>query len=156
MSVSMKPGVTQLTVTAARRQLARERLGEADEARPWPPRTRPGRRCPLADHRRDVDDAAGLRLQEVARRRLAAVERARQVDVERPLPVFLLGAQEQAVDGDAGVVDEHVEPPVLLAICLIAASTAAASATSKRASAPWPPASLIVCSVSAAAASFAV
>ena len=31
----------------------------------------------------------------------------------RALPVFLLRAQQQAVDGDAGVVDEHVEPPVI-------------------------------------------
>ena len=31
----------------------------------------------------------------------------------RALPVFLLGAQEQPVDGDAGVVHQHVEPPVL-------------------------------------------
>ena len=46
--------------------------------------------------------------------------------------------------------------PCSVAICLTAASTAAASATSKRDSAPCPPASLIVRSVSAAAASFAV
>ena len=42
------------------RQLARRRLGEPDDARPWPPSSWPARDCPCARRRgRDVDDAPG-------------------------------------------------------------------------------------------------
>src|SRR5581483_10554724 len=55
----------------------------------------------------------GVGFEEIARGGLAAVERARQVHVERVLPVFLFCAQQQSVDGDAGVIDQHVEAAAL-------------------------------------------
>jgi hypothetical protein len=101
---------------AAPRQLLGQRGGEADEAG-----LRRGVRglagvAVLADDRRDVDDATGvLGAQEQDGRGPRAVERAAEVDLQRALPLVVLVAEEQAVDGDAGVVDQDVEAAVVLA-----------------------------------------
>jgi hypothetical protein len=50
----------------------------------------------------------------VLERRLRHVEGARQIDAQDLVPVVDRHAQNRPVHGDAGVVDEDVEPSVLL------------------------------------------
>ena len=61
-----------------------------------------------ADDRGDVDDARVLGFHQHAHEGFHGVEGALEIGVEHGVPVLLLHAHEQAVAGDAGVVDEDV------------------------------------------------
>src|SRR4051812_39692356 len=66
----------------------------------------------LADDRADVDDAARSAVEHVLQDRPRQVERARQVDLDDPVPVFDGHLADGLVQGDAGVVDQDVEAAV--------------------------------------------
>src|SRR5918998_6497357 len=68
----------------------------------------------LPDDRGDHHDPPAAAFQHVLERGLRQVEGAGQVDVDDPSPVVVGHLQHGAVDGDAGVVDQDVEPAVLL------------------------------------------
>src|SRR5918997_6509283 len=68
----------------------------------------------LADDRGDHHDPPAAALEHVPERGLRQVEGARQVDFDDPAPVVVGHLQHGAVDGDARVVDQDVEPAVLL------------------------------------------
>src|SRR5207244_10505671 len=68
----------------------------------------------LPDDRRDVDDPAGAALEHVLQRRLRHEERAGEVDAEDLVPVLVGHLQNRLVAGDPGVVDEDVQPPVVV------------------------------------------
>jgi hypothetical protein len=68
----------------------------------------------LTRDRRDVDDAPRATLDHVLERRLGHVKSARRIDAQDLVPVVDGHAQDRPVHGDAGVVDEDVEPAVLL------------------------------------------
>ena len=90
-------------------ELLRERLREPDD-----PRLRRGvvRLAPVAvdaDDRGDVDDRSGALLHHRPRHRPAGVEDRREVGVDHGAPVVVAHPGEQAVAGQARVVDEDVE-----------------------------------------------
>ena len=114
MSVSIMPGRDDVHRDAARRHLARQRLGEPDQ---------PGLRrgvvglpgvAHLADHRADGDDAAAALLQHRPHRRLRQREGRGQVGRDHRVPVVALHPHQQLIAGDAGVADDDVEPAVPL------------------------------------------
>ena len=73
---------------------------------------RQARDGPHRPHGRDVDDAPALALHHGPRRRLRAERRAAEIDVEHSVPIARLDIQERPVlPRDAGIVDEHVDPP---------------------------------------------
>src|ERR1035437_2575870 len=61
-----------------------------------------------ADHRSNVNDAPRALLEQAAAECLGEEERALEVDVQHGIPVRLAHAHEQAVLGDAGIVDQDV------------------------------------------------
>lgn len=67
----------------------------------------------LPDHRADVDDPAELALEHVVEDGLDHVERAREVDPQHRVPVLDGHLAHRLVHGDAGVVDQVVDPPAL-------------------------------------------
>ncbi len=91
-----------------------------------------------ADHRGDVDDAAVALLHHGAHHGAAQAEDRLQVGVEHGVPVLVLHAHGEHVARDAGVVDQHVQPAVLLDDGVDQRLDRAASLTSRRA--PRPPA----------------
>src|SRR5215217_733554 len=68
----------------------------------------------LADDRADVDDPAVAAVQHMLEHGMTQIERARQVNSDHPVPVLGRHLADGAVDGDAGVVDQDVQLPVLL------------------------------------------
>src|ERR1035437_7729209 len=60
------------------------------------------------DHRGDVDNPARTLLEKTAYQRFGEKERALQIDVQHGVPVRLAHAHEQAVFGNARVVDQDV------------------------------------------------
>src|SRR5215467_14095460 len=68
----------------------------------------------LPDHRGHVDDPAGAAPEHVLERVLGHEERAGQVDRDHLLPVVIGHLGHDLVDRDPGVVDQDVEPAVLL------------------------------------------
>ena len=92
-----------------RPELARERLGEADD-----PGLRRGvvRLAPVAVHaddRADVDDRPRALLHHRPGHCATRVEDRAEVRVDHRAPVVVGHAREQAVASQAGVVDEHVD-----------------------------------------------
>src|SRR5580658_6139633 len=68
----------------------------------------------LADHRGNADDPAAAPFQHVLERGLGHEERARQVDRDHLLPVFVGHLGHRPVDRDPGVVDQDVQPAMLI------------------------------------------
>ena len=68
----------------------------------------------LPDDRGDHHDAPAAALEHVPQRGLGQVEGPGQVDVDHPAPVVVGHLEHGPVDGDAGVVDQDVQPAVLL------------------------------------------
>src|SRR5215468_9642753 len=68
----------------------------------------------LADHRGHVDDPPGAAPEHVLKRVLGQEERTGQVDRDDPLPVVVGHLGHGPVDGDPGVVDQDVEPAMLV------------------------------------------
>ena len=93
---------------AAGRQLPGGGLGEADDAGFARAVVALPGVADQADDGGDVDDAAGLLLEEAAGEGLGEQEGALEVDVQHRIPVGLAHAHQQAVPGDAGVVDQDV------------------------------------------------
>src|SRR5690606_23588258 len=94
--------------------LAGQRLGEADQAGLGGDVVGLAGVAAQRHHRAEVHHAPEARAQHAAQGGLGEVEGAREVGVDDRLPVVVLHAQHQAVAGDAGVVDEHVEAPEAL------------------------------------------
>src|SRR6202008_989566 len=65
-------------------------------------------------HGGDVDDGAALVAAHQRNRRLGTEDVAHQVDVEDLFPARRARLVDLLVFADAGIVDEHVEPPELL------------------------------------------
>ena len=61
------------------------------------------------ERRREQDVAALALLDDAGQERLDAVDRAPQVDVDRPAPVVVGHVEDRAADGDAGVVEHDVD-----------------------------------------------
>ncbi len=105
----MKPGATALTVMPFASQFASHRFGHADQA------GFRGHVVGLAEvavepyYRRGIDDASVAGFKHVVQYGLAAVERARKIDVDHVLPLFDGHFLERAVVGDAGIVDQDVD-----------------------------------------------
>ena len=76
----------------------------------------PGLRPP-AEHRRVVDDHAGLPRQHVAQAGTQTAERPGERDVEDPRPLFVGHVDELGRTAETGVVDEHVDPTELSHCC---------------------------------------
>ena len=114
MSVSMKPGATTLTVMLRDAYSRAIELGRAEERRLGRGVGRLPDVAHLADDARHEDDPAPAAAHHAPARGAGAGDGA--ADVGRPelLEVLVLEAQEQAVDGDAGVGDEDVELAVAL------------------------------------------
>ena len=106
MSVSMKPGATQLTVMLRLpSSCASERRHAGDAGL--------GRRivglagiAGSANHRGDVDDAAAARLHHAAHDQLGQPEHRLEIGVDDRIPLVVLHAHRQVVAGDAGIVDQ--------------------------------------------------
>ena len=98
-----------------RAELAGHRLGEAEHAGLGGAVVRPAEdaAAALRRDRRHADDRARLLLLHGRDRRLAHVERAAQVHVEDGVVVLRADAEELDRLGDAGVVDQHVDPAEL-------------------------------------------
>jgi hypothetical protein len=62
-----------------------------------------------ADHGGDVDDAAEAAAHHRVRQFPGQPEDSRQVDLQHRVPVGIRHAHEQAVLGDAGIVDENID-----------------------------------------------
>ena len=115
MSVSIMPGAITFTVIAARRHLARQRLGEADQ---------PGLRRRVVGLARRSPSGPTTELIAMIRPprcfsigRIAAcvsTKRRGQVRREHGVPVVALHPHQQLIARDAGVADQDVEPPVPL------------------------------------------
>ena len=125
MSVSIRPGVMQLTVTPIPFSSlpAMRSANAASRASVFVSPKSPafdGRVVRLADvahlgrDRRDVDDPPGASRDHVLDRRLGHVEGAREVHLQHLVPVGRRHLRNGLVDRDARVVDEDVEPAVLL------------------------------------------
>src|SRR5213592_1115337 len=99
---------------AARRHLARQRLREPDHARLRRRIRRLPRVAHLRHHRGEIHDPPVPGADHGTDRGLGTVEDAGQVGAQDPLPVLLLEPQEERVHGHARIVDEEVEPPVLV------------------------------------------
>ncbi len=95
---------------APARDFARGGLGEPDQ--PGLRRRVVGlaRLAGLARHARDVDDAPGARPEHRPQDRLRRVEGAEEVHLEHGAPLVEAHPHDQVVAGDAGVVDQDVEP----------------------------------------------
>jgi len=68
----------------------------------------------LPNDRRDEDDTTRATFDHVLQRRLSHVERTGQVHFENRAPVILRHLQGHLVHGDDCIVDQDVEPPVLV------------------------------------------
>src|SRR5664280_2789615 len=68
----------------------------------------------LADDRGDEDDATGAAFNHVFQRRLSHVERAGQVHGNDLVPLLHRHLHRHLVHGDTGIVDQDVDPPVLV------------------------------------------
>src|SRR5439155_249764 len=68
----------------------------------------------LRHHRGEIHDPPVPGADHGTDRGLGTVEDAGQVGAQDPLPVLLLEPQEERVHGHARIVDEEVEPPVLV------------------------------------------
>ena len=90
--------------------------------------------------RGDVDDPAGPLPLEHRRERATAAHHAEQVDLDDPLPLVEPGHVDPAAAGDAGVVDEDVEPaPALLDRASAAAQSSSEVMSSARSTPPVEP-----------------
>ena len=69
-------------------------------------------RCDTADHRADIDDAAALA--DVLEGRLGGQEQAQDIDVEHPVKLFFGKGFDRSELVNPGVVDQNVEPAVVL------------------------------------------
>ena len=100
----MCPGATALTRMRVRRELHRERAGEAFERRLG---HAVGRESRVADAPRDRrgehDGAARALLDHAARAGLRQEERAAQIDAEQPIEGGAIGVEEGAPQRDAGI-----------------------------------------------------
>ena len=114
IAVLMPPGCTQVTRPGAGQDhLLAQRLGEAAD-----PELRGvvgglARHADQPEQARDVHDVAVAGLDQVGQELLGAVHDAPEVDVHDPLEVLVADLLEVAVQGDAGVVDDHVDPAEL-------------------------------------------
>ena len=113
MSVAMKPGQIALTRTLSGREFPRHRLGQAEHARLRGRIVRAAEdaAAALRRDRAEIDDAARLLLPHGRDHRLAHVERAAQVHVEHRVVVLRRDVHDLQRLGDAGIVDQHVDPP---------------------------------------------
>ena len=89
-------------------EFAGDGLGETDQAGLAGGVVRLAGVADQADDRGDVDDARVLGFHQHAHEAFHGVEGTLEIGVEHGVPVLFLHAHEQAVAGDAGVVDEDV------------------------------------------------
>ena len=114
MAVSTGPGATALTRMPSDGKFGRLLLGQVREAGFAGAVGGAQRRGAQARDRGDVDDGAAAGVAHQRRRGLRAQERAGEIDRQHARPVLVGDVEDRLEDGDAGIVDQRVEPAEFL------------------------------------------